>query len=446
MRHHLRMHVGHGVPLSAATCAAILLLLWTQILAAQGEVTVKQEHEPAAVVPSALKIERKAIRNGYDRKTCWVHPRPGIIPGVNADARPTIVVTMQKLRLTGSDVFYALNEMRTDNGGETWTDPVEHTKSLGRRELRDGVQEGICDFWPAWHHKTGVMLGTGHTVRYQNDNIPSHIEPRDTAYSVYNSASHTWSNWKRLKTPHKEKFSGEGAGSTQRVDLPNGDILLPTYFIVPEKFAATANGMSLAQYAVTVTRCSFDGQTLRYVEHGDEFTIPSGRGMTEPSLALFAGKYFLTIRNDDCGYVTSGKDGLHFDEPRRWTFDDGSELGNYNTQQHWVTMPDALYLVYTRRGAKNDHVFRHRAPLFIAQVDPQRLCVIRKTERVLVPDRGARLGNFGVVKISDTESWVTVAEWMQTTMPNPYDSTVCEKYGSDNSIWLAKISSHFVRS
>ncbi len=39
------------------------------------------------------------------------------------------------------------------------------------------------------------------------------------------------------------------------------------------------------------------------------------------------------------------------------------------------------FLVYTRRGADNDHVFRHRAPLFIAQVDPKRLDVIRASER-----------------------------------------------------------------
>ena len=53
---------------------------------------------------------------------------------------------------------------------------------------------------------------------------------------------------------------------------------------------------------------------------------------------------------------------------------------------------------------------RHRAPLFIAQVDPERLEVIRATERVLVPERGAELGNFGAAAITDRESWVTVAE------------------------------------
>jgi hypothetical protein len=75
-------------------------------------------------------------------------------------------------------------------------------------------------------------------------------------------------------------------------------------------------------------------------------------------------------------------------------------------------------------------------------VDPERLCVIRETERILVPERGARLGNFGVVRIGERESWVTVAEWMQTNPPNPFDSTVCERYGSDNSVFVAKIRSN----
>ena len=37
------------------------------------------------------------------------------------------------------------------------------------------------------------------------------------------------------------------------------------------------------------------------------------------------------------GYVTSSDDGLHYAPIRPWTFDDGTELGSYNTQQHWVS-------------------------------------------------------------------------------------------------------------
>jgi hypothetical protein len=83
-------------------------------------------------------------------------------------------------------------------------------------------------------------------------------------------------------------------------------------------------------------------------------------------------------------------------------------------------------------------VFRHRAPLFIARVDCESLRVIRATEQVVVPERGARLGNFGVTRVSDDESWVVVTEWMQTWGPN-YVMPVDNKYGADNSIHIARI-------
>jgi hypothetical protein len=75
----------------------------------------------------------------------------------------------------------------------------------------------------------------------------------------------------------------------------------------------------------------------------------------------------------------------------------------------------------------------------MARVDPERLCVIRDTEQVVVPERGARLGNFGVCDISENETWVTVAEWMQTNGQDFSNSRICEKYGSDNSVYIAKI-------
>ena len=87
-------------------------------------------------------------------------------------------------------------------------------------------------------------------------------------------------------------------------------------------------------------------------------------------------------------------------------------MGSYNTQQHWVTHSDGLFLTYTRRGANNDHVFRHRAPIFIARVDPEKLVVLRATEEVLLPDRGVPLGNFGAADVTENETWVTVGENM----------------------------------
>jgi len=403
-----RLARSYSVPVAAALAAT-----WTVIgvCAAAG-----------AGEPPGYRVELGRAGQGFDGKTCWVHARVGAIPPRapgNPHDRPMLVLTMQKLLLSGSDVFYALHTQRSGDLGRTWTEPTAQP-TLARHTNPDGTETAICDFTPKWHAATGKLLGTGQTVWYK-DNRVMHVRPRHTGYSVYDPQQDRWSQYELLEMPREARFANAGGGSAQRYDLPGGDVLLPIYFKEPAE----------RQYSVTVVRCRFDGQRLTYVEHGDEMTIPVARGFFEPSLTSFQGRFYLTIRNDAHGYVTSGSDGLHFDEPKKWTFDDGAELGNYNTQQHWVTHSDGLFLAYTRRGADNDHVFRHRAPLFIGRVDPKRLCVIRSTERVLVPERGARLGNFGVVDVSPQESWVTVTEWMQPRG--------CEKHGSDNSIWLVKI-------
>jgi hypothetical protein len=399
---------------------AILLVLATApVIAAEPAHDNKSESNLAG----KLEIKLERISQGYDGQTCWVHPRAGTIPG----ERPIVVLTMQKLLLTGSDVFFALNEMRTDDLGQTWTGPTEHATTLGRRNEPEGVVVATCDFTPKWHAASGKLLGTGQTVRYQGDRVIPN-RPRETSYSVYDPAERSWTPWATLAMPDGEKFYSSGAGSVQRVDLEDGDILLPIYF----------KSRDQADFRTTVVRCSFDGIKLAYREHGSELTIDGGRGLYEPSLTKFGGRYLLTLRNDTAGYVATSADGLQFSEPQKWLWDDGTDLGNYNTQQHWVTHGERLYLVYTRRGANNDHVFRHRAPLFIARVDPATLRVIRSTEQILVPERGARLGNFAVTEVSDRETWVTVAEWMQTKGPNvviPPDN----KYGADNSVYVARI-------
>lgn len=373
-----------------------------------------------ATQPLEYDVRLEVASDGFDGEMCWVHARAGIVPTrTNADGIPLAVLTMQKLLLSGSDVFYELHEMRSDDGGRSWQGPFPHD-TLARRDEPGGVSVAVSDFWPTWHAASGTLLGTGHTVRYLNNRV-MHVRPRETAYSAYDPQSHTWTAWQTLTMPDLPEFANCGAGCTQRYDLPDGDILLPVYFKRPD--AAHSN--------VTVLRCGFDGKTLTYKEHGTVLSLPVARGLGEPSLTRFGDRFYLTLRNDEHGYVTSGADGLHFDPPRKWTFCDGEELGNYNTQQHWVTHSSGLFLVYTRRGLDNDHVFRHRAPLVIAQVDPERLCILRDTERILVPEAGARLGNFGVTQFSPEETWVTVTEWMQPRG--------VEKYGSDNRVFVARL-------
>lgn len=388
-----------------------------------------------------FEIQRETASSGFDGKSCWVHARAGVIPASErADSsRPLAVMTTQKLLLSGSDVFYALHQLNSEDTGQSWTDP-QPIHSFARQIYAPGPEQKVtgasiapellqvddettvCDFVPQWHARSKRLLGIGHTVWYRNNRV-MHVRPRGIAYAVYDhTTGHgRWSPWRCVTLPDEPKFQCAGSGSQQRVDLPNGDVLIPVYLKEPRT----------KQYASTVVRCRFDGTTLDYVEHGNELTINVKRGLYEPSVTQFGDEFFLTLRNDDHGYVARSSDGLTYSKPQKWTFDDGQELGNYNTQQHWVTHSDGLFLVYTRRGANNDHVFRHRAPLFIGQVDPETLQVIRDTEQILVEERGARLGNFGITEYSPNETWVTVTEWMQPA--------TAADYGSDNTIWVVRL-------
>ena len=67
---------------------------------------------------------------------------------------------------------------------------------------------------------------------------------------------------------------------------------------------------------------------------------------------------------------------------------------------------------------------------FVAKVADMKL--IRNSERIVVGEKGARLGNFGVTAYQEDSAVVMAAEWMQPIG--------CERYGSDNHIYIAKLS------
>jgi hypothetical protein len=371
---------------------------------------------------SIKNIEQQVVQEGYDRRSCWVHARAAALPDGQA------VITTQRLLLNGSDVFYGIHSLHSKDAGRSWSAPQEHSE-LGRRQVGES-EVCPCDGTPQWHAASGRLLLTGHIAVYRG-NILARPYQHHSFYSVYDADTGRWRPWQTLPLPNNAPLRSCGAGCSQRVDLPNGEILLPVYGNDhPE------NGCLQS----LVLRCAFDGQRLRYLASGTPLSLPIPRGYAEPSLTEFAGRYYLTLRNDLRGYVTVGDDGLNFATPKPWCWDDGEEIGNYNTQQHWLKGAGRLYLVYTRRGAQNEHVFRHRAPLFIAQVDSERLCLLRDSERIVVPEKGARLGNFGVTQVNDHEAWVLAAEWMQTKPPNPSDCRVCERYGANNRLWLSRIS------
>ncbi len=329
----------------------------------------------------------------------WWQARTAVIPG----PQTLWVTTMSETGKTGSHNFHDIYQSFSRDSGLTWSPPVI-IPSLKRTRQADNYDVAPGDLWPVWHAKTGRVLTTGKTFNFADGEREERLRER-ISYATMNPTTGEWGPLRFLQVPEKD-HSGKpiiaaNAGCNQRVDLSNGEILLPVrYWRDPEKH----------NYTTIVARCSFDGETLSYLEHGSELTIPKGRGLYEPSLTQFRDRFFLTLRADHSAYVTSSRDGLIFEPIEEWKFDDGEVLGSYNTQQHWVTIGGGLFLVYTRKGANNDHIMRHRAPLFIGQVDPEKLRVIRATERVLIPENHATLGNSGICRISDTETLVTCGE------------------------------------
>ena len=348
-------------------------------------------------------IKLDVVIKHWDGKYNWTQPRVGVVPATEGRHDPILIFTMQKWFVEKSDYYSGLYVVRSNDMGITWTKPEERPE-LGWRFKGDSIIVGICDFVPGWHQPTGKLIALGHTVYYLKDGQLLQNRPRATAYSVYDPKSDTWTAWDELEMPDNDKFYNSGSGCAQWLVNSDGTLLIPAYF--------KGKGDTTNCSTSTVLHCRFDGEKLIYIEHGDELNLDVPRGYDEPSITFYKNKYYLTLRNDIKGYMSVGEDGLHWLPPIPWKFEDGSELGSYNTQQHWVTHREGLFLAYTRRGANNDYIPRNRAPLFMAQVDVDQLCVLRKSERILVPERGAMLGNFGVTKINEQETWVTVGENM----------------------------------
>jgi hypothetical protein len=363
---------------------------------------------------------------------CWFHPRAAAIPGFGMNGNPAVIMTIQK-HLVVSDYYSGMYYMRTDDLGKTWTEPVEIPELAWQYEP-DGTTVSVADVTPGWHEKTGKLLAIGIKVRYnkQGEALFDTPRSRDAAYTVFDPKTSTWSTWKMIaNVPDPDsKFYFVQPGCVQWLVKPDGKVLVPVHFSSPNHIQN-----------VTVFECTFDGTSLSYIRHGDEITLATSSppclkptrdcALVEPSLVLFKGTYYLTIRNEYKAYVATSHDCFSWKPIKPWLFDDGQELGSYNTQAHWLVHDDGLFLSYTRRGANNDHITRNRAPIFMAQVDPVKLNIIRSTEQILIPERGVMLGNFGAAPITKDESWVTDAEYIVGDKPHPR--------GANGTVWVARV-------
>ncbi|MFN3191690.1 MAG: sulfatase-like hydrolase/transferase [Aureliella sp.] len=359
---------------------------------------------PDPLVESITKLTLHRNRTG--RTQTWFHPRACWVP---KDSGDEILMTLQEI--SGSDYFGPVMWMNSQNGGESWSEP-EPIPSLGRVSVpgHDGLQAGVCDVTPEYHPQTGTVLALGHVVFYKGPRFSR--DEQLARYPVYavRKPDGTWGERRILEwdDPRGAFIYSNNCG--QRVVAENGDV-----------FMAFTFGAQPQARSVAGVRCTFDGEELKIAEVGEPLTNDVGRGLLEPSLVHFDGRYYLTIRAEDGrGYVAVSDDGLTY-EQKAWEWDDGEALAMSTTQQHWLAHSSGLYLVYTRKDVMNERVMRWRSPLWMARVNTETMCLIRSTEQIALPlvgngvsrpDGVALMGNFHTTHVGPYESWITVGEWI----------------------------------
>lgn len=363
--------------------------------------------DSAAPIASISRSVLRRNRNGEEGVT-WFHPRACRIPGENGNDE----IFMNLQSIGGSDYFGPVHWMSTSDYGASWNEPAP-VPPLGRIPVpgHPGLEAGVCDVVPQYHPPSSSVLCMGHVVFYSGPRFSKGEQlARYPVYAVKRSDG-SWSERRILEwdDPRGAFIYSNNCG--QRVTLPDGDILL----------AFTYGAESKARM-VSGVHCRFDGEQLTIKEVGPSLTNPAGRGLLEPSVTRFGDRFYMTIRaEDDRGYVTVSDDGVHYEPQKAWAWDDGELLTMSTTQQHWLTHSGALYLVYTRKDDSNSNVIRWRSPLWISQVDPESMTLIRSTEQIVFPLQGdgiaepdgvPLMGNFHVTTVSPDESWITVGEWL----------------------------------
>lgn len=354
------------------------------------------------------------IREGFDGVSCWAQSRIAVMDGL-------WLMNTQKLKLAGSDVYGLVHSCWSEDEGRSWSElePQEDLYLPGA---------SLADTTPKYHKKSGQMLLLGQKISYAGEAAlgPLLDQIGESYYAVYDPLQRSWGRPAVPLDLEGRPLQNTYFGCIQRVDLADGDILIP---MARRNWPGAADRTS----HLVVMRFSFDGQTLQATATGQPIHADhEPRGLAEPSLIFYQGSYYLTMRSDTRGYVAKSRDGLNFSPLQEWRWDTGLLVPTYNTQSHWVSGREGLFLVYTRQDGKNDHVFRNRAPLYLARVDTGKLQLLRQTEKAITPERGARMGNFGALDLGPDQSIVTTTEWMQPLG--------CEKYGSNNAIFLTQLN------
>ena len=363
-------------------------------------------------------ISTRVAFSGRRGGTLWFHPRACRLPGSPQPDPPSpdcplpvrpspILMTAQEI--SASDYFHPVHWMVTSDGGDSWSAPTP-VPGFGRSPYGGSTEEAVCDVVPEYHPQSGKVLAMGHNVFYRDGGFFKPQPARWPVYNVFDPARARWGKKRRLEWDGREADRIYTCGCAQRFTFDTGEILIPLSY----------GDFIREDRRVCTVVAEFDGEKLGIVKTGPALELAVGRGLLEPSIVRHDGRFYMTIRaEDNLGHVSTSSDGLNWSKLESWTWDDGEPLTMSTTQQRWIAHSDGLFLVYTRKDEPNAEVMRWRAPLFIAEVTPDRPALIKESERIVVPMRGdgaakpvevPRLGNFHTVNVSPDQSWVTVGE------------------------------------
>lgn len=308
-------------------------------------------------------------------------------------------MTLSRLSTTGTDVYQGIGFTTSSDGGETWKELTDLPYTA--KPLRDGIMGMFGAMVPVLHPQTGKVLLLGNCVGYTNYGKPGVklTGVRYPAFAVFDPATQKWS------PDYTVLDREENANTTSGIPWiqPDGTLLWP------------CNGGQ-------VLKAAFDGEKITILARSPQIEglgkQPKNTG--EYHLTKMGSRFYLAMRCPDQNRIAVSTDGQKFEPAVELRWDDGSLVPSVATQMRWVRQQGKLYLVYTRENEDGKGVFRHRAPLWMAELDTKTVRLKKATEVVVVPVSPGRddLGNFGTTFVTDELSFITTSEFGRTKNSN----------------------------
>ncbi|MDB6003134.1 MAG: sialidase [Prosthecobacter sp.] len=350
-------------------------------------------------------LSTQLVREGAAPGSRWTIPRVTAM-GMR-EGQPQLLMTLSKLSTTGTDVYRGLGYATSTDGGTTWTPLVELPYIA--RPLRDGITGMFGAVLPVFHPQTGKVLLLGNCVGYTGYGTSSVklTGLRYPAFAVYDVATAKWSADYTVLDDQQEANTTSGFPWI----LADGTLLWP------------CNGGQ-------VLKASFDGEKVTILARSPQIEGlgKQAKNTGEYHLTKSGDKFYIAMRCPDQNRIAVSDDGQHFAPavPLRW--DDGTVVPSMATQMRWVRQQGRLYLVYTRVDPSSKGIFRNRAPLWMAELEPVTVRLKKSTEVIAVPISPGRddLGNFGATFVSDELSLITTSEFGRTR-------------GSNSRVYLTKV-------